>query len=202
VDEGMFNDSLLAFQGTEDILGEAISRLLMDHSYVWKRREDIPVSSISHGKCSRARSILSLNNLVATKLHSLNQCCQLVLWNGYAGFCLAKKWDNSLAGMTPYNRDCQVLRIFSAYDLGYKSLCSDDIQSCDSEEALSIEDSLSFEDFSSDGNGGVDGVRDDKDISFGSDFSDDFNEPFDNSSVDVEEIVAGHSRFACSLCLG
>lgn len=50
-----------------------------------------------------------------------------------------------------------------------------------------------LENFGSDRDGRVDGVRDDANESFGAVFSDTLDEVADDSSIDVEKIVTGHS---------
>jgi len=44
--------------------------------------------------------------------------------------------------------------------------------------------------------GRIDWVRDDEDIGFWCDIRDDFDEALDDASVDVEEIITGHSWLA------
>jgi hypothetical protein len=97
--------------------------------------------------------------------------------------------------------DGQTLGVPFANNLGDESLGADDIEGSDTEQALRVEDSLGLEDLGGDGDGGVDGVGDDQDEGFGGNFGDDFDEALDNTSIDVEEVVAGHSWLAYSLPL-
>ena len=92
--------------------------------------------------------------------------------------------------------DSQILRVLRANDLSDEGLGADDIEGGDTEQALRVENSLGLEDLGGDGDGRVDGIRDDQDVGFGSDLGDDFNETFDDAGVDVEEVVAGHSWLA------
>src|ERR1700712_1187916 len=99
--------------------------------------------------------------------------------------------------MTTNDWDIQALWVLLANDLSNEGFGSDNIEGGNSKETLGIKDSLGLEDLGCDWDGRVDGVRDDEDIGFWSDFGDDFDEAFDDAGVDIEEIITGHSRLAC-----
>lgn len=87
--------------------------------------------------------------------------------------------------------------VLGAGDLGDEGLGADDVEGGDTEEALGVEDTLGLKDLGGDGDGGVDGVGDDEDEGLGGDIGDDLDEALDDTGVDVEEIITGHSWLAC-----
>jgi hypothetical protein len=93
------------------------------------------------------------------------------------------------------------LWVLLANDLSDKGLGTNDIEGGDTEKTLGVKDSLGLEDFGGDWDGRVDGVGDDEDISFWCDVGNGFDEAFDDTGVDVEEIITGHSWLACKLLL-
>ena len=69
--------------------------------------------------------------------------------------------------MSSDDGDNKVRRGDASGDFSGEGRCSDDIEGGYTKEFFGIEDILGFEDFGDDGNGRVDGVRDDEDESIG-----------------------------------
>ena len=67
--------------------------------------------------------------------------------------------------MTTNDSDARVLRR-GTDDLGQEAPGPYNIERCDTEDAAGVKDTSLFEGGSDDGNGRVDGVRDDKDVGF------------------------------------
>jgi hypothetical protein len=171
--------------------------LIVSGAYESMETGGIPVSSVSHRKGSRSSTILSLNNLITTKLHTLNQIRHLLRGDLDRRLGLAEKRNDGLSRVATNDWDSQILRILRAHDLSDEGFSTDDIEGGNTEEALGVEDSLGLEDLGGDGDGRVDRVRDDQNVGFGGDFSNDFDEAFDDTGVDVEEIITSHSWLAC-----
>ena len=77
-----------------------------------------------------------------------------------------------------------------------ESLGTDNIQGGDTKETLGIEDASGFQDLSGNRDGRVNGVGDNQDESLGAEFGNTLNQVPDDTSVDLEQIVAGHTRLA------
>lgn len=178
VDEGWLDDVLLAGSGAENLLSEA-------------------ESGVRHGESGRASSILGLDDLIASELDALDEIGKLVGWDVDGWLGLGEQWDNGLAGVATDDWNGGVLWVGrGAGQLRDKGLGADDIKGSDTEEALWVEDTGLLEDLGGDWNGRVDWVGDDEDEGLWCDLGDDLDKTLDNSGVDVEEIVAGHSWLA------
>lgn len=77
-----------------------------------------------------------------------------------------------------------------------ESLGTDNIQGGDTEETLGIEGASGFEDLSGNRDGRVNGVGDNQDESLGAEFGNTLNQVPDDTSVDLEQVVTGHTRLA------
>jgi hypothetical protein len=181
VDKGWLNDVLLASSGAEDLLSEA-------------------ETGVSHGEGGRAKTVLGLDDLITTELDAVDEGGELVGWDGDGGLGLAEEGDDGLAGVATDDGDGGLLGVLGAGDLGDEGLGADDVEGGDAEEALGVEDALGLEDLGGDGDGGVDGVGDDEDEGVGGNIGDDLDEALDDTSVDVEEIITGHSWLALRVC--
>ena len=95
--------------------------------------------------------------------------------------------------MSSDNSDFSILGVGTS-DGGEESGSADDVESGYSEETFWVEDVCFFENFSDDGDGGVDGVGDDEDVGIGCDATDGGGEVADDGSVGVEQVVTGHAR--------
>ena len=156
----------------------------------------LPETGIGHGESGRATAVLGLDNLVTTKLDAVDKSVVLVVGDGNRGSSLAEEGDNSLARVTANNRNVEVLGLLLANNLGDKSLGADNVEGGDAKEALGVEDVLGLEDLGGDGDGRVDGVRDDEDVGLGGDLSGNLDQALDDAGVDVEEVITGHARLA------
>lgn len=177
VDEGWLDDALLARNGAEDLLGEA-------------------VAGVGHGEGGRAKAVLGLDDLVTAELDAVDEGVKLLGWDGDGGLGLGEERDDGLAGVATNDWDGGRLGVLGAGDLGHEGLSTDDIEGGDTEEALWVEDALGLQDLGGNWDGGVDWVGDDEDEGLWCDLSDDLDEALDDASVDVEEIVTGHSWLA------
>lgn len=178
VDERWLDDVLLSLSGAENLLGKT-------------------ESGVCHGESGRSSSVLGLDNLVTSELYALDEVGELVGWDVDGWLGLGEEWDDGLAGVATDDWDGGVLWVGGgAGQLGDKGLGADDIESGDTEEALWVEDTGLLEDLGGNWDGGVDWVGDDEDECLWCDLGDDLNEALDNTSVDVEEIVAGHAWLA------
>lgn len=130
-------------------------------------------------------------------MYALDQIGILIPRDGDSGLGLAKQRDNGLAGVASDDGDSQALGIALANDLSDKGLGTHDVEGGDAEEALRVENALGLKYLSGDGDGRVDGVRDNKDICLRGDLGDSLNQALDDAGVDVEQVVASHAGFAC-----
>lgn len=78
-----------------------------------------------------------------------------------------------------------------------EGLGTDNVKGGHTEQTLGVEDASSLEDLSGDGDGGVDGVGDNQDGGLGAELGDTLDEITHDTGVDLEEVVTGHTRFAC-----
>jgi hypothetical protein len=153
----------------------------------------LPVTCISHREGSRSKTILGLDDLITTKLNPVDESIVLVIGNGDGGLDLAEKGYNGVAGVTANDGDGELLGIGFAGNLSNEGLSTDDIEGGDTEEALGVENALGLEDLGGDGDGRVDGVRDNEDESVGGNLGSNLNKALDDTGVDVEKIVTGHA---------
>ena len=166
VDEGGLNDALLALRRFEQGLREAST-------------------SHSHRKRSRALAILRLYDLITAKLHTVHVFIELLALEFVPR--LAKQRHDCLAGMTANDGDVLV-RGIGVLELGDEAGGADDVEGGDAEELLGVVDAFALEDFGGDGNGAVDGVRDDEHVRVGAMVGGGFSEVTDDGGVGVEEV--------------
>ena len=157
---------------------------------------NLPETSIGHGQSGGTSTVLGLDNLVTTELNSVHESIVLVVrdLNGRRG--LADEGDNGLARVSTNDGDVQLLGVGLANNLSDEGLSTNDVESGDTKETLRVEDALGLENLGSNGNGRVDGVGDDEDESLGGNLGSDLDETLNDASIDVKEIVAGHTRLA------
>jgi len=172
------------------------AKLFLSVEFYNSKRFKLPVSGICHGKSGRSSAILGLNNLITTELHTVYQSSQFISWDLNSRLSLAEKRNNGLSRMATNDWDSEALRVGFSNNLSNEGLSSDNIKGRNTEETLRVENSLGLEDLGGDWDGGIYGVGDDEDIGFWCNFCDSLNETFDDTGVDVEEIIAGHSWFA------
>lgn len=112
---------------------------------------------------------------------------------------LAEQGHDSLAGVAAHDGNGSLRGVlFAGVFLG-ESLGTDDIKGGDTKEAFGIEDVGSLQDFGGNGDGGVHWVGDDENRGLGAEFCDSLDQSLDNSRIDLEEIITGHSRLPCSI---
>lgn len=190
---------------SENRLGKKLSRVGKETTVSARRNQArrcavemyIPETSVGHRQCSRTSTILSLDNLITTELHTVRQCIQLVLWHADLGVCQAPQRYNGLTTVTTNNGYRCLSGVLGRSDLGDESLGTDDVKSGHTEELLGVEDVGGLEDLGGDGDGAVDGVGDDEDVGLGAVLGYALDEVADDTGVDLEEVVTGHARLAC-----
>ena len=107
---------------------------------------------------------------------------------------LAEERDNGLAGVTTDNGNLGLRGVLLAGVFLSESLGTNNVQGGDTEEALRVKDASALENLSSNGDGRVDRVRDDQDESLGAVFGNALDKITDDASVDLEQVVTGHTR--------
>lgn len=157
----------------------------------------LPETGIGHGESSGTGTILGLDDLVTTKLHTVDQSVVLVAGDVDGGVGLAEERQDGLARVAADNGDGQLLGLGLADNLGHKGLGTDNVERGDAKEALGVKDLLGLEDLGRDGDGGVDGVGDDEDEGLGGHLGNGLNQALDDAGVDVEQVITGHARLAC-----
>lgn len=157
----------------------------------------LPVTGESHGQGGRASAILGLDDLVTTKLDTVDQVLVLVARNRDAGLDSTEDGDNGLARVSTNNGDSKLRAGLLAGDLSNKGLSTNDIKGGDTEESLGVEDALGLQNLGGDGDCRVDRVGDDEDVGLGSDLGGNLDEALDDAGVDVEQVITGHAGLAC-----
>lgn len=107
---------------------------------------------------------------------------------------LAEERDNGFAGVTTDNGDLGLRGVLLAGVFLSESLGANNVQGGDTEEALRVKDASALENLSSNRDGRVDRVRDDQDESLGAVLGNALDKITDDASVDLEQVVTGHTR--------
>ena len=128
---------------------------------------------------------------------TVGQGIKLVLGNVDGRLSLAPQGNNGLARVTANNGDGGLAGVGLASDLSDESLGTDNIKSGDTEELLGVELAGGLEDLGGNGDGAVDGVGDDENEGVGAELGNTLDEVANDASVDLEEVVTGHTRLAC-----
>lgn len=173
VDERRLDDTLLALRGTEDGVGHACT-------------------GHGHGEGGRTGAILSLNNLITTKLDTFDE---LGVGSQVGVVALAEERDDGDTGVATNDGDLLVNGV-GALDLADEAASTDDIEGGDTEETLGVVDATGLVNLGADGDGRVDGVGDDEQVGLGARLGAGLGEVADNGGVGVEEIVTGHTGLA------
>jgi hypothetical protein len=90
--------------------------------------------------------------------------------------------------------------VLLARKLRNKRLSTNDVQSGDTEESLRVECVVCLENLGSDGDGRVHRVGDDEDASLGAKLGTSGSQVSDDTGVNLEEIISGHSRLPWARC--
>ncbi len=135
VDEGRLNHTTLALSSLEQALSEAST-------------------SHSHRQSSRASTVLSLDDLVTTKLDAIDQVIEL-LASDVAVAGLGDKRDNGYAGVSTDDSNVLIAGV-GALDFGNESRGTDDIEGGDTEESLWVVDTFALVNLGTDRDSGVD----------------------------------------------
>lgn len=123
----------------------------------------------------------------------MNQRVVLVSGDLERGSSLAEERHNGLSGVTTDDGDGDRGSDLLAREDLSESLGTDNIQSGDTEKAPGVENASVFEHLGSNGDSGVNGVRNDKHERLRSELGDALNEIPHDTSVDLEEVVTGHA---------
>lgn len=121
---------------------------------------------------------------------------QLILWNVNSRLSLTPKRDNGLATVATDDRNDGLAWVARTSELSDKGLGTDDIESGDTEKLLGVKLAGGFEDLGSDRDGAVNGVGDDQDVRLRAPLSDAVDDTLDDTGVDLEEVITGHTRLA------
>jgi hypothetical protein len=170
VDESRLNNTLLSLSGLQQRLSEA-------------------GTSHSHRQSSRSSTILSLDDLITTELHTVEErrITDEIRVRGL------REQRNDCDARVSTNNDDVLINGVGVLDLRDEAGCADNIEGGDTEQALGVVDTCLLEDLGDDGHGGVDGVGDDEDVRVWGRLGGGFCEIADNRGVGVEEVVAGHA---------
>lgn len=103
--------------------------------------------------------------------------------------------------MSTNNGDCELPGVLLARDLSGKGGRADDIQSSDTKEFASIKSVVGFQNLGGNGDSGVDGVRDNKNVGLGAKLSNTSDQGSDDSGVLGEEFISGHAGLAYQLLI-
>jgi hypothetical protein len=174
VDVGGLDDALLTSGTLEDSLGK-------------------PETSLGHGEGSGSKTVLSLDNLVTTKLDSLDEVVELVGGDLDLRLGQRQERDNGVSGVATNDGDVELGGVRLANNSGGEGLGSDNVKGGDTEELLRVEDVVLLEDLGSNRDGRVDGVGDDEHKGVRGVLGDTGDEISDDTSVDLEQIVSGHT---------
>lgn len=178
IHKGVFNDTLLTLGGLQKRLCES-------------------ESGVGHGEGGRTRAILGLDDFIASKLNSVHQSIELVGRNVDGRLGQAEEWHNGVTRMTTDNGDVEFAGVFLSNDASDESLGTDDVKGGDTEQLLGVEDTSLLEDLGSDRDCRIDRVGNDGNGGLGGVLCDGNDEVFDDTGVDLEEVVSGHAGFTC-----
>lgn len=148
-------------------------------------------TGLSHGESGGTSTILSLDNLITTKLDTVNKGIESLA--GDVGVTrLGDQRNNSVTRVTTDNGD-SLLSGVSGLDLRDEAGSTDDVKGGDTEKLLGVVDTLGLEDLSNNGDSGVDGVGDDENLGLRRELSNSLGEITDNGGIGVEKIITGHA---------
>mmetsp|Transcript_4296 Transcript_4296/g.11969 ORF Transcript_4296/g.11969 Transcript_4296/m.11969 type:complete len:373 (-) Transcript_4296:57-1175(-) len=167
--------TLLSPEGLEDILGEE-------------------VPSICHGQRGRSRPGLGLYHLVTAELNAVGEGGQVVLREVGPGHLRQEGKDGDTRVSA---NDCDILGGGVHSLVGrHEAVGPDNVQGGYATELGLVVDARLFEDLGGDGDSGVHRVGNDGENCLGAEFGASLHERFDDGGIGVEEVVAGHARFA------
>lgn len=131
-----------------------------------------------------------------TNLLTVHESIQLVTGNAHGGLSLAEKRDNGLARVSANDGNSELVGFLLACDGGNECLSTNDVEGGDTEQLLWVENAGLLEDLGGDGDGRVHGVGDDKHVSLGGVLCNALDEALDDTGVDLEEVITGHTGLA------
>ncbi len=198
VDIAGLNKALSTLGSLEQLLGKPTKVMLVRTDTQRQVSPQFsPVAGISHGESGGAKTVLGLDNLITAELDTVHERIVLVIGDRDRRGNLAEERDNGLSRVTANDRDGQLLGVGFPGDFSNEGLGTDNVEGGNTEEALGVEDALGLEDLGGNRDSRVDGVGDDEDEGLGGDLGSDLDEALDDTGVDVEQIVTGHSGLAC-----
>lgn len=127
---------------------------------------------------------------------TIGQSIELVFWDFDRWLSQTEERYNGLCGVATDHWDDGFRRVTLASDALDKGLCANNIKGGHTEEALWVEDASIFEDLGGNGDSGVDRVGDDENECLRGVLCDAFDKTLYDASVDLEEVIASHSRLA------
>jgi hypothetical protein len=174
--------------------------------------EYIPETSVCHGERGRASTILGLDNLITTELHTCRcvrilssellelltvyESIELVLWDVHGRLGLAEEGHDGLSRVSTDDWDGSLAGVLLAKKAGNKGLGPHNIEGGNAEEFLRVEHVGALEHFGGNRDGRVHRVGDDENVGLGGILGNTLDEGLYDAGVDLEEIVTGHARLA------
>mmetsp|Transcript_131186 Transcript_131186/g.318704 ORF Transcript_131186/g.318704 Transcript_131186/m.318704 type:complete len:332 (+) Transcript_131186:322-1317(+) len=156
-------------------------------------------AGVGHREGSRAATCLGLNDLITSKHDAVCQGVTLLCGEADCGLGLREKRNDGGPRMAANNRHLDLVDIV-ALCLGDKCACPAYVQGGDSKQLPGVVNSVLLEDLSCNGHGGVDRIGNDQDARLGADLCAACDQGLDDARIDVEEVVACHTRLAGHTC--
>ena len=127
---------------------------------------------------------------------TVGQGVELVGRNGNGRLRLTEQRHDRLTRVAADDGNRDVGRVLFAHHLANEGFGADDVESGDAEELLGVEHTTGLENLGGNGHGRVYRVRDDEDVGFWAVLDAAIDQFAYDAGVDLEEVVAGHARFA------
>ena len=127
---------------------------------------------------------------------TVGKSIELVLGNVDSRFGLAEQRNNSLSRVTTNDRDDSLGWVLLASDALDKGLGTNNIEGGDTEQLLWVELASSLEDLGGNRDSAVDRVGDDENVGVGAGLCNALDQIADDTSVDLEEVITGHTWLA------
>mmetsp|Transcript_25796 Transcript_25796/g.53495 ORF Transcript_25796/g.53495 Transcript_25796/m.53495 type:complete len:238 (-) Transcript_25796:214-927(-) len=156
-------------------------------------------TGVGHGEGCRTAAGLGLDNFITSKHDAVCESVALLCGEADRRLSLRKERDNGGPSMAANDGHLDLADIV-ALRLCDECACPAYIQSCDSEQLPGVVNSVLLEDLSCNRHGGVDRVGDNQDARLGADLCAARHQGLDDARIDVEEVVARHTRLAGHTC--
>lgn len=125
------------------------------------------------------------------------QSIQLVFWDLHGGLRLREQRNNGLARVSTNDGNDSLAGVLLASERLHESLGTNNVERGDTKELLGVEYASLLQHLGSNRHSAVHWVGDDEDKSIGAVLGDALDQTLDDTGVDLEEIVTGHTGLAC-----